>query len=80
MNTELESYARTYLKKNLEKCSDKEFDLFKRMYSHKNLTATINQAIDNMSISNLDWAMQQVTNTLTKRGVELWTFRTISTN
>jgi hypothetical protein len=80
MNIELEDYARTYLKQNLKKCSDREFDKFKRMYSHKNLNATIDQAIDNMNISNLDWAMQQVSTTLTKRGTELWTFRTTSTN
>ena len=40
--------------------------LFKRMYAHGNLDADINSVVDSMPAEKLDWAMQQVYNTLRK--------------
>lgn len=67
MNENLQQYARNWLKENLAKCTAAEQHLFKRMYSHNNLDATIEEAVDNMDESKLDRAMQQVEATLKKK-------------
>ncbi len=66
MNNELEAFARTSLKENLAKCTEGQQFIFKRMYSHGDVNKEINQVVDDMSISKLDWAMQQVQRTIDK--------------
>ncbi len=80
MNYELETYAREFLRQNLEKCTPEQFMIFKRMYSVKKLDANINQVVEKLPKTQLDWAMEQVKQTLLKQEIELWTFQTTSTN
>lgn len=42
--------------------------MFKRMYSHGHLDADINDVVDSMPDDKLDWAMQQVEESLKKLG------------
>lgn len=65
MNIELQEYARATLKVNLFKCTDAQQLCFKRMYSHDDLELPINDVVDKMPDTMLDWAMTQVSNTLT---------------
>ncbi len=67
MNNQLQNYARTELKSSLKLCNEKEQHMFKRMYSHKNLKLPINEVVDRMPEEKLDWAMQQVERTLSKK-------------
>jgi len=67
MNKQLQKVARDSLKTDLAKCTEAEQLLFKRMYSHKSLGASINDAVDGMDESRLDYAMEQVRRTLEKR-------------
>lgn len=67
MNSYLQEYARDNLKKWLGKLPEENQLIFKRMYSHKDLSLDINEVVDNMEEDKLDWAMQQVQNTLNKR-------------
>ncbi len=80
MNYELETYAREFLRQNLEKCTPEQFMIFKRMYSVKKLDANINQVVEKLPKTQLDWAMEQVKQTLLKQEIELWTFQKISTS
>lgn len=66
MNEELQNYARTKIKSGLAQCSEGQQKLFRRMYSHDDLTQEINDVVDNMPSEKLDWAMQQITRTLEK--------------
>jgi len=67
MNDTLQEFARQDLKDGLGECNEQQQLLFKRMYSHKNLDASINDVVDNMPVEKLDWAMQQVSKTLTEK-------------
>jgi len=67
MNKQLQDFARAELKKGLAELEEKHIILFKRLYSHKDLTLDINTVVDNMPEDKLDWAMQQVTNTRNKK-------------
>ena len=66
MNEELQNHARTKIKSGLDQCSDEQQKIFKRMYSHDDLTREINDVVDNMPSEKLDWAMQQIARTLEK--------------
>lgn len=68
MNDALQAYARSELKVGLSKCTQAEQCLFKRMYSPKNTDLPIEQVVDSLPVERLDWAMQQVQNTLQKVG------------
>ncbi len=67
MNDTLRAFAKQQLKDGLAQCTEQQQLLFKRMHSHKNLEATIDEAVDAMPDDRLDWAMQQVERTLTKK-------------
>jgi hypothetical protein len=69
MNKNLRDYARKEIKEGLAKCTDAQVNLFKRMYSHKNLDRDINDIVDHMSEDSLDRAMEQVRQTLVKNGL-----------
>lgn len=66
MNHILEEFTREALKHDLAKLPSNQQHVFKRMYSHTNLDANINAVVDDMEIDNLDWALQQVRNSLKK--------------
>ena len=66
MNKQLEAFAKSELKEGLKQLSEAQRLLFKRMYSHKNLELSIEEVVDNMPTDKLDWAMQQVQNSLAK--------------
>ena len=60
-------FVRQSLKDMLEQCTDSQVLLFKRMYSHKNLEASISEVVDKMPDDKIEWAVCQVENTLAKR-------------
>jgi hypothetical protein len=66
MNARLQAFARLTLKEGLSLLSDEEQMFFKRMYSYNNLELPIDKVVDNMPEGKLDWAMQQVENTIIK--------------
>lgn len=66
MNEQLQNYARTQLKEGLSQCTEAQRLMFKRMYSHGNLSLDINGVVDAMPADKLDWAMRQVETTLRK--------------
>lgn len=67
MNDQLKNFAREELKRGLSKLPEGWQLRFKQMYSHGNLDADINVVVDNMPEDKLDWAMQQVENSLAKQ-------------
>jgi len=69
MNEQLQNFARTEIKNGLAKLSESHHLLFKRMYSHKNIEANINDVVDAMPEDKLDWAMQQVQRSIDKLAV-----------
>jgi hypothetical protein len=62
-----EAYLRRQLKQGIARCTEDEIMIFKRMYSHKDLEASICDVIDRMEATKLPWALKQVENTLAKR-------------
>jgi len=64
MNKQLADFAREELKKGLAQLPESNQLMFRRMYSHKNLDADINEVVDKMPNDKLDWAMQQVESSL----------------
>lgn len=64
MNNQLQSFAREKLKEGLKKCTEAQQHLFKRMYSHDDLEKPIDEVVDQMPESTLDWAMDQVRRTI----------------
>ncbi len=67
MNEKLLSFAKDELKHGLEQCTDDQVLMFKRMYSHGNLKASINEVVEAIPEDKLDRAMQQVQRTLDKK-------------
>lgn len=74
MNKNLKNYAREELKTNLALLPDSWQEKFKLMYGRDNgkrsvedaKATPINDIVDFMPEEKLDWAMQQVTNSLNK--------------
>ena len=66
MNSDIQAFAREQIKDGLARLPESHRMFFKRMYSHDNLEADINDVVDSMPDEKLDWAMQQVQNTLNK--------------
>jgi hypothetical protein len=75
MNPELVSYAKEYIRINIKQLKDEHILIFKKMYSSHNLAANIDDVIDNMAIDKLNWAIHQITNSLLKEGIEIWSYR-----
>ncbi len=67
MNNEIQQFARNSLKSKLGLCNEAEQLMFKRMYSHKDLSLAMGEVVDNMPEERLDWAMEQVQRTLDKK-------------
>lgn len=66
MNDQLQQFARNKIKNGLVKLPESNQLLFKRMYSHKDLTLDIEDVVDLIPEDKLDWAMQQVQRSLDK--------------
>jgi len=57
---------RIELKASLAQCTEGQQHKFRRMYSFKNLKLSISEVIDNMPEEQLEWAQEQIYNTLLK--------------
>lgn len=64
----LQDFVRQKLKDGLLKCRSEHNHMFKRMYSHENLSADLNDVVDAMPVDKLDWAMRQVERTIEEYG------------
>jgi len=64
MNSTLKSAGHQILKNLLEQCTEPQQLMFKRMYSHKNLEATMEEAVDNMDETKIDNAISQCERTV----------------
>jgi len=75
MNNKLQQYARKTIKDGLSKLSPANLRIFKLMYARDNgrrsvddaIAMDINAVVDQIPAEKLDWAMQQVENTLGRR-------------
>lgn len=65
MNDTLKAFARKTLKAGLAECSKDQQHFFKRIYAD-DLDLPIDVVVDRMPENKLDWAMQQVENTIRK--------------
>ena len=76
MNEPLQAYARKFLKEELAKLPPDNQKLFKLMYGRCNglrsvedaEAMTVEEVVDEIPYQSLDWAIQQVQNTLKKQG------------
>jgi hypothetical protein len=66
MNIYLQNFAREFMKDGLAKLPEKNHDIFRRMYSHKDLEKDINQIVDDLPEDKLDWAMMQIQRSVDK--------------
>lgn len=66
-NPTLIKTAQDILKGLLSQCSEEEQMMFKKMYSHQNLELPINDVVNNMDPSKMDWAITQCETTINKR-------------
>ena len=64
MNNQLQDFAREELKDGLKRLPESWQKMFKRMYSHENPDAAIEDVVDNMPEGTLDRAMQQVSRSI----------------
>lgn len=77
MNKQLENFARTELKKGLKQLKEEHHTFFKLMYAYNDgkrtveyaLSMSIDEVVDQTPVEELDWAMQQVQNTLKELAV-----------
>ena len=60
MNKHLQGFARNFIKERLQQLPAEQQLIFNRMYAHKNLDRSVDEAVDAMPADKLDWAMQQV--------------------
>lgn len=63
-NQTIVAYSREMIKKGLKKCARDQQLLFKRMYSHTDLSKDIDKVVDDMPEDKLDWALSQVEQTI----------------
>jgi fructosamine-3-kinase len=66
MNAQLQAFARKILKEGLAKLPAEWQMRFKQMYAHGHLDWEMDMVVDRMDEGDLDWAMQQVENSLKK--------------
>lgn len=66
MNAELQAYARQQILEGLQQLPEAWQLTFKRMYSHLDLDKSLENVVADMPADKLDWAMQQVVNSLAK--------------
>lgn len=61
---DIADYRLSTLKRLFLETTEKQQQLFKRMYSHKDLTADIETIINKMPDNKIDWAIQQCERTV----------------
>jgi len=66
MNKTFTTAGRKILKELLFQCTEGQQFMFKRMYSHKKLELSINDAVDNMDDDKIDNAISQCERTVIK--------------
>ncbi len=66
MNSTLEKTGRNIIKNLLEQCSKEQFSMFKRMYCHKNINASIEEAAELIKSDRIDLAISQIERTIEK--------------
>lgn len=66
MTKSLRDFAKKEIKDGLNKLTESHQMIFRRMYSHKNLDAGIDEIIDNMSDDQLNISIRQIERTLEK--------------
>ena len=67
MDPSIENFARKQIKKGLAYCTPEEWMLFRRMYSHKNLEADMDDVVNQLPTEVLDLALGQVNRTIADR-------------
>jgi len=67
MNNQMKDFARKTIKEGLSKLPEDWQMMFIRMYSPDDLKVSVNDAVDIMPEAKLDWAMQQIENSLAKQ-------------
>lgn len=63
---DIKQEIRNVIKKGLSQCTDRQQEIFKRMYSHDDLSKPIDEVVDSMLEENLLWAASQIQRTLDK--------------
>lgn len=66
MNKTLKNAAKIILKDLLAECTEGQQIMFKKMYCHKNLGLSINDAVDQMDDDKIDFAITQAERTVEK--------------
>lgn len=66
MNEALQDFAKKEILNGLKQCTKKQVQTFRQMYAYKNPDWTIKQVVESILEDKLDWAMQQVANTIKK--------------
>ena len=61
--------GRNYLKELLAQCTEAQQLMFKRMYAHNNLDKPIDECVDLMDDSKIDWAISQCERTVEKNNI-----------
>jgi len=69
LQEEANKKAREELKVGLSMLTEGHRRFFKKMYSHEDLDADINNIVDSLPNDRIGWAMQQVKNSLIKMGL-----------
>lgn len=64
-NKTIIDFTRNQIKQSIQSCTEGQQMLFKRMYA-KNIEMDINDVIDEMDVTKLEWALTQIENTLKK--------------
>lgn len=68
-NETLITAGKNILKKLLSECTEEQQLMFKRMYSNNNLQLPINEVVDGMDTSKIDWAISQCERTVEKNRI-----------
>lgn len=76
MNSQLQTFARQYIKDGLAKLDEGNHHTFKLMYARNGgrrsvadaVAMPINDVVDKIPEEKLDWAMQQVDRSIAKKG------------
>ena len=67
----INDYRLGTLKELLSQTTEEQQMFFKRMYSHKDLQADINDVVDKMPDEKINWAIQQVERTVIQNHSDL---------
>ena len=68
INQTLRNAAKQILKDLLSQCTEDQQTMFKRMYAHKSLDLSIDEAVDQMDPEKMDHAISQCERSVNKLG------------